>query len=88
MAEVTGKRHADVLQDVDTLLQKLAMTGRPNLDHLMFQEVTAFDPAANRDVRSFEMTWDGMALLVMGYTLEELHEHMRKAVLEAPQAAI
>ncbi|MFF8803338.1 MULTISPECIES: Rha family transcriptional regulator [unclassified Methylobacterium] len=34
----------------------------------MFQEVSAFDPRANRETRSFDMNRDGFSLLVMGYT--------------------
>jgi len=34
----------------------------------MFQEVSAFDPRANRETRSFDLNRDGFSLLVMGYT--------------------
>lgn len=68
VAEVTGKEHRNVTRDIDALLAHLAETGRSDLSNLYFQEVTAFDPAASRETRAFEMTRDGMALLVMGYT--------------------
>lgn len=69
VAEVTGKEHRHVLRDIDALLDS-----RPDLGNLYFQEVTAFDRLANRDVRSFEMTRDGMVLLIMGYTGERALE--------------
>lgn len=68
VAEVTGKEHRNVTRDIDQLLANLAETCRSDLSNLYSQEVTACDPAANRETRSFEMTRDGMALLVMGYT--------------------
>jgi anti-repressor protein len=68
VAEVTGKEHDDVLRDIDRLLLRLAETGSTNLRNLMFQEVSAFNEKANRETRAFEMTRDGMTLLVMGYT--------------------
>jgi Rha family phage regulatory protein len=64
VAAYFGKRHADVLQDIDRLIK----TGGGDLHRLMFQGVSAFDPRANREVRSFDMNRDGFALLVMGYT--------------------
>lgn len=68
VAEVTGKNYRDVLRDIDQLQENLARSGSADLRSLNFQEVAAFDPAASRETRAFEMTRDGMALLVMGYT--------------------
>ncbi|MGY2049488.1 Rha family transcriptional regulator [Methylobacterium sp. JK268] len=63
VAEVCEKRHDNVLRDIDALL-----AGPSDLRDLMFQEVTAHDPRANRETRYFNLTRDGVALLVMGFT--------------------
>lgn len=60
---VFEKRHDHVLRDIDSLLE-----ASPDLGNHMFQEVSALDPRANRDTRSFDLNRDGFSLLVMGYT--------------------
>lgn len=60
---VFEKRHDNVLRDIDALIEASS-----DLRGLMFQEVSAFDPRANRETRSFDLNRDGFSLLVMGYT--------------------
>lgn len=52
VAQAFEKEHKHVLRDIDCLV----MCGGPDLDHLMFQEVSAHDPAANRETRSVILT--------------------------------
>ena len=66
VAAVFGKDHRNVLRDVDKLI-----SGCSDLSSLLFTEVVEFDSSANRDTRHFEMTRDGLTLLVMGYTGEK-----------------
>ncbi|MFF8800892.1 MULTISPECIES: Rha family transcriptional regulator [unclassified Methylobacterium] len=59
-----GKRHADVLRDIDHLLSHDA-----DLRRVEFQEVSEKHPTVTgRDVRLFNMNRDGFALLVMGWS--------------------
>lgn len=66
------KRHADVLQDIDRLLEGLEAAPSNhggNLHHEYFQEVSTPHPTVpGRSDRSFDMNRDGFSLLVMGYT--------------------
>ena len=64
VADFFGKRHDNVLRDVDNLLKDLAPQNRGAL----FSEASDFDEGANRVVRRFEMTRDGFSLLAMGFT--------------------
>lgn len=63
VASYFGKRHDNVLRDVDALL-----TASSDLRGHMYQEVRLYDQRANRETRSFDMTKDGFTLVVMGYT--------------------
>jgi phage regulator Rha-like protein len=84
VAEVTGKRHADVLQDIDSLRDKLTTQGG-DFHRVYFQEDSSPHPTVSgQSIHSFRMTRDGMALLVLGYRLEQLHEHILKVVPKAP----
>ncbi|KQP60627.1 Rha family transcriptional regulator [Methylobacterium sp. Leaf108] len=56
------KDHKHVLCDIDGLIAKLG----PVLDGFMFQQLSAFNPTANRETRYFIMDRDGFALLAMG----------------------
>ena len=64
MAAFFEKRHDHVLQAIDGLATDLA----PEKSGSLFIKQLAFDPAANRDTRSFDLTKDGFALLAMGFT--------------------
>lgn len=91
------KRHDNVLRDIDALL-----SGSSDLRNQQFQEVSTFDPAANRVTRSFDMDRDGFALLVMGFKGEvalkfkiaflkrfrEMEEALRQQPRHAPTPAI
>lgn len=67
VAEGFGKRHADVLRDIDVLLGHSA-----DLRHECFQEVSVDHPTVpGRMDRSFNMTRDGFTLLAMGFTGEK-----------------
>lgn len=61
VAEEFGKRHDNVLRDIDRL------ECSPAFRLLNFEEISAVD-AMNRPQRSFEMTRDGFTWLAMGFT--------------------
>lgn len=60
-----GKRHDNVLRDIDALIYGLA--GSSDLRDL-FIERTEHHDKARKDVRLYEMTRDGFTLLAMGFT--------------------
>jgi Rha family phage regulatory protein len=68
VAKFFEKRPDHVLGNIDKLI------GSPDLGNLVHQGVTPFhlvmvdDEAANKEVRTFDMTRDGFSLLVMGWT--------------------
>ncbi len=70
VADYFGKRHDHVLRDIDAVI-----SGSPNLGSLenqrlagMFAVRQVWNEKANKNVRTFDMTRDGFALVVMGYT--------------------
>lgn len=64
VAEFFGKRHDNVLRDVDTLLAHASV-----LRDGFFTEATSPHPTVRgRMVRHFDMTKDGFTLLAMGFT--------------------
>ena len=65
VAAYFGKRHDHVLRDIDQAIENLSS---PDLGSQWFRATEAFDAGANRIVRSYDMTRDGFAMLVMGYT--------------------
>lgn len=67
LAESSGKRHDHILRDIDNLLKDIA----PQDWGALFSAVSEFSPAANREVRHFEMTRKGFVLLAMGFTGKE-----------------
>lgn len=66
VAEAFEKRHDHVLRDIDLLL------GSPNLGSQTgagwFRERDDYHDEARKEVRSFDLTRDGLILLVMGWT--------------------
>ena len=58
------KAHKHVLEAIDNLLKELAA----EISATLFIKSLAFDAAANRETRSFDMTRDGFMLLVMSFT--------------------
>lgn len=65
VAEVFEKQHQHVLRDIGNLLHS------PNLDdgRVWFRETLSLHPTvAGREDRSFDLTRDGLMLLVMGWT--------------------
>lgn len=66
VAAVFGKEHKNVLRDIDTILENLHGS---DLGHGWFIEIEYPHPTVfGRSIRTFDMTRDGLALLVMGYT--------------------
>lgn len=59
-----GKRHADVLRDLDRILEQ----SKPTDAHLRWFIATPYRDAKGEMRRSCDMTKDGFTLLVMGYT--------------------
>lgn len=66
VAEVFGKRHKNVLQKIDNLINELP----ENYRRLNFKpsERTTTSGAFEKKERFFEMTKDGFVLLAMGFT--------------------
>lgn len=63
VAEAFGKRHDNVLRDID------ALDCSPEFASLNFEECSAPHPTVpGRSIRSFDLTRDGFAFLVMGFT--------------------
>lgn len=67
VAEHFGKRHSNVLRDIDNLLQDMAKINNSKLSRELFQEYQFFN-SRNRPYRAFMMTRDGFSLLTMGFT--------------------
>jgi anti-repressor protein len=63
VAEFFGKRHDNVLRDID----RVTFGGSSELSSL-FVESVAHHAKARKMVRSFNMTKDGFSLLAMGFT--------------------
>jgi len=64
VAEMFGKRHDNVLRDIEGLLSHAS-----DLRYAFFQEVTDHHPTViGRTIRSFNMDRDGFTLLAMGFT--------------------
>ena len=64
LAERFGKRHADVLRDVDNLLKSLTDAD------LRWLKPSRYVDEKGETRRSFDLTRDGFTLLVMGWTGE------------------
>lgn len=64
VAAYFGKRHDNVLRDIDNLLEN---NGSSKLRNLFVAE-SSYHEAAKKTVRHFEMTRDGFSLLAMGFT--------------------
>ncbi|WP_369900554.1 Rha family transcriptional regulator [Bacillus manliponensis] len=61
MAEVFGKRHDNVLKDIETLVNQ----SPENLGDYFFQ--TTYTDSRNRTYKKYNLTKDGFTLLVMGF---------------------
>ncbi|MCE1237986.1 MAG: Rha family transcriptional regulator [Hyphomicrobiales bacterium] len=66
VAEVFGKRHYNVLRDIDALLADANPQNRVLAS--FFEERSAPRPGGGRALREFHMTRDGFSLLAMGFT--------------------
>ena len=64
VAEYFGKRHNNIMRDIDNLMKT---DGCSNLSNL-FIERTEYHETARKEVRFFDMTKDGFTLLAMGFT--------------------
>lgn len=64
VAEYFGKRHNNIMRDIDNLLKT---HGCSNLSNL-FIERSEYHETARKEVRFFDMTKDGFTLLAMGFT--------------------
>lgn len=62
VADYFGKKHYDVLKDIDRISQQEDFPGG------WFRRIDVKHPAINGTIRTFDMTRDGFTLLVMGYT--------------------
>ena len=68
VAEAFGRRHFDVMTDIDRLCRDADMHDE-NLRDVYFQWVSVPHPTVpRRTMRVCEMTRDGFTLLAMGYT--------------------
>jgi Rha family phage regulatory protein len=65
VADFFGKRHDNIIRDIDALIYGLA--GSSTLRDL-FIERTEFHDKARKEVRLFDMSRDGFTLLAMGFT--------------------
>lgn len=68
LAKHFGKRHDNVLRDIDALLGSSELRNLADQDDTPFRPVLVRDDAANKEVRTFDMTRDGFTLLAMGWT--------------------
>jgi len=69
VADVFGKRHDNVLRDIDGLLQSSKLG---DVQKQWFREIAHAHPTVpGRAIRSFAMTRDGFALLAFGFTGDE-----------------
>lgn len=85
IAEITGKRHDNVVRDIDSLL-------RQGLDVLNFEETTYKDKS-NRNQRCYRLTPKGCLILASGYDallrekiIDRLEELERFNVPKVPQS--
>lgn len=79
VAEHFGKRHSNVLRDIDNLLQDMAKINNSKLSREIFQEYQFFN-SRNRPYRAFMMTRDGFSLLTMGFTGDKALEWKLKFI--------
>jgi len=73
VAEVFGKLHKNVLQDIEYL------TCSPEFRRLNFQPTT-YISSQNKELPMFEITKDGFSFLVMGYTGAKASEFKEKFI--------
>lgn len=66
IAEVFGKRHGNVLRDIDNLLPQLPEGCKLNFE--LSSETLAIPNGGTREQRKFTLTKDGFTLLAMGFT--------------------
>ncbi|HDR4494278.1 TPA: phage regulatory protein/antirepressor Ant [Bacillus cereus biovar anthracis] len=64
VAEVFGKRHADVLRDIENLIEVMDEKGKRNFAFSTYL-------AGRRNYKKYNLTKDGFTLLVMGFTGKE-----------------
>lgn len=62
VAAFFNKRHKNVLQDIDGIIERLADFGRLNF------QPTSYTDGFNREQRCIDMTRDGFTFLAMGFT--------------------
>ena len=79
VAEHFGKRHSNVLRDIDNLLQDMAKINNSKLSREIFQEYQFFN-SRNRPYRACMMTRDGFSLLTMGFTGDKALEWKLKFI--------
>ncbi len=71
VAEVFGKEHSKVVRDIESL------SCSASFNAANFGVITYID-SRNREQTAYEMTKDGFSFLVMGYTLGQKPESLRK----------
>lgn len=67
VAECFGKRHADVLRDIEVQLEKLQEAGEREWGLLNFEETRYQHPQNKQYYRKYNMTKEGFLMLVSGY---------------------
>jgi anti-repressor protein len=67
---VFGKEHKNVMRDIDTQLNKLALAGEGKFNKLNFERIEYKD-ARNRTQEKYNMTEDAFTLVAMSYTTPE-----------------
>lgn len=76
VAEVFGKRHDNVLQDIK------ALSCSEEFRFLNFQETPYIHPQNGQEYKMYYITKDGFSFLVMGYTGEKAGEFKEKFINE------
>lgn len=70
IAKFFGKRHDNVVRDIENLLSKLPSSRVLNFEETKVEIATNLENIASKLIKAYRMTRDGFTLLVMGWTGE------------------
>lgn len=70
IAKFFGKRHDNVVRDIENLLSKLPASRVLNFEETKIEIATNLENIASKLIKAYRMTRDGFTLLVMGWTGE------------------
>lgn len=70
IAKFFGKRHDNVVRDIENLLSKLPAARVLNFEETKVEIATNLENIASKLIKAYRMTRDGFTLLVMGWTGE------------------